>query len=173
MNNINLLIHYNKNIILEDNSFKCRLNNVGLYSIHCNLAINKIIDRLESILIKNKMTIFNKIDHTKGAEKVGIMMPPTEVIIFGNPNVGSLLMKDNHTIAIDLPQKILVTQDKNNDKVSIIYFNDPFYIAKRHGITDKKDILINLRTILLSLILSLFKIKTCSLIITNVFSGKL
>ncbi|WP_256384654.1 DUF302 domain-containing protein [Photobacterium toruni] len=149
-----------KNIILEDNYFKCRLNNIGLYSIYCHFPVNKTINKLESILMKNNMTIFNSIDHAAGAKKVDIMMQPTEVIIFGNPNVGSLLMADNPTIAIDLPQKILVTQNRNNKEESIIYFNDPFYIAKRHNISDKKDVLVHLRSILLSLVLSLFKIKT-------------
>lgn len=149
----------NNNLILENNQFKCSINNIGLYSIHCNLPVNKVVNKLESILKNNDMTIFNRIDHAAGAKKVGIIMKPTELLIFGNPNVGSLLMEDNPTIAIDLPQKIMVTQNKDNKKESIIYFNDPVYIAKRHGVFDKKDVIENLKNILLSLIFSLFKVK--------------
>jgi len=104
----------------------------GMLSIESQLNVKTTADRLEKILKEKGMTIFNRIKHSKSAEKVGIQLNDTELIIFGNPKAGSPLMKCQQTIAIDLPQKALVWKDKNN-KVWISY-NDMRYLEKRHDV---------------------------------------
>jgi len=83
------------------------------------------------------LTIVRELDHSANAASVGRTLRPTKLIIFGNPNLGSLLMQSGQSIAIDLPQKMLVVQ-KDNGKTYVAY-NDPEYLAVRHGITDQTD----------------------------------
>lgn len=91
------------------------------------------VDRLESALKKKGMTVFARINHTAGAHNVGTSIPPTQVMIFGNPRVGTPLMQCAPTVAIDLPQKMLIWRDASG-KVWLAY-NDPAYLVKRHEIT--------------------------------------
>ena len=72
-----------------------------------------------------------RIDHAAGAQKAGKTLAPTELVIFGNPKVGTPLMQCSHSIAIDLPQKALIWQDAAG-KVWFSY-NDPQYLALRHN----------------------------------------
>ena len=71
------------------------------------------------------------IDHSGEAEKVGLKMPATKVIVFGSPKAGTPLMVASPTLAIDLPLKVLVAEDAGG-KVSVTY-NDPEYLRERHG----------------------------------------
>jgi len=80
------------------------------------------------------MRVFIRINHTDGAKKVGKKLRPTEVIIFGNPKVGTPLMQCSQSVAIDLPQKALIWKDEKG-QVWLSY-NDPKYLAKRHGIKE-------------------------------------
>ena len=80
------------------------------------------------------MTIFKRVDHSAGAEKAGMKLRPTELLIFGNPKVGTPLMLCSQTSAIDLPQKALAYED---DKGQVwLSYNDPAYMAHRHNIKD-------------------------------------
>ena len=85
------------------------------------------------------MTIFNRIKHSEGAANVGIELRKTELIIFGNPKVGSPLMKCQQSVAIDLPQKALIWEDADA-KVWISY-NDPGYLQKRHNIAGCEEVI--------------------------------
>ncbi|NNE63485.1 MAG: DUF302 domain-containing protein [Gammaproteobacteria bacterium] len=76
------------------------------------------------------MKIFNRIDHAAGAASVGNSLRPTQLIIFGNPKIGSVLMGCTQTIAIDLPQKALIWQD-GGGQVWLSY-NNPALLANRH-----------------------------------------
>lgn len=105
----------------------------GMINIQSDFNVKETTDRLESILNEKGMTIFNRIKHSESADKVGIELRETELIIFGNPKVGSPLMKCQQSVAIDLPQKALVWED-DESKVWISY-NDPTYLVKRHGIS--------------------------------------
>ena len=78
------------------------------------------------------MTVFIRINHGEGAEKVGKRLRPTELIIFGNPKVGTPLMQCGQSVAIDLPRKALIWEDEAG-QVWLSY-NDPKYLARRHGI---------------------------------------
>jgi len=83
------------------------------------------------------LTIVTELDHSANAANVGLTLRPTRLIIFGNPNLGSPLMQSGQSIAIDLPQKMLVLQKENGN--SYVAYNDPEYLATRHGITDQAD----------------------------------
>ncbi|MFK5971340.1 MAG: DUF302 domain-containing protein [Candidatus Marithrix sp.] len=107
----------------------------GMISIQStNGSVAEVANRLESILSKKGLKIFNRISHSDGAKTVDLKLAPTELLIFGNPKVGTPLMQCNQTTGIDLPQKMLIWQD-DKDQVWLTY-NDPQYIAERHGISD-------------------------------------
>ena len=78
------------------------------------------------------MTVFTRIDHALGAKRVGLSLRPTELVIFGNPKIGSKLINCNQTVAIDLPQKALIFEDEKG-QVWFTY-NNPQYLANRHGL---------------------------------------
>lgn len=78
------------------------------------------------------MTVFTRIDHSAGAKKVDKELRPTELVIFGNPKVGTPLMQCVQTVAIDLPQKMLIWQDEAG--TTWLSYNNPSYLAKRHHI---------------------------------------
>ncbi len=104
----------------------------GLVSVKSSHDVKLTADRLEKNLAMKGMTVFARINHAEGAQKVGKQLRPTELIIFGNPKVGAPLMQCGQSIAIDLPQKALVWEDEGG-QVWLSY-NDPKYLAKRHGI---------------------------------------
>ena len=96
------------------------------------------LDRLESILKKRGLTIFARVDHAAGAKKAGMDMKPTELLIFGNPKMGTPLMQSNRRIGIDLPIKVLAWEDEKS--VVWIAYNDPAYLKSRHAIADKDPV---------------------------------
>ncbi len=106
----------------------------GLIKIKSAHSVEKTINRLETALLGKGMTIFKRINHAAGAEKAGLQLRPTELLIFGNPKVGTPLMLCSQTAALDLPQKALAYEDENG-QVWLVY-NDPAYMAKRHNIQD-------------------------------------
>lgn len=106
----------------------------GLIKIKSTSSVAETINRLENVLKKKGMTIFKRVNHTAGAKKVNLQLRPTELLIFGNPKVGTPLMLCSQTAAIDLPQKALAYEDEKG-QVWLTY-NDPAYIAKRHNIKD-------------------------------------
>jgi len=96
-------------------------------------SVKQTTDNLINILKKKGMTVFARIDHAAGAKKVNQTLRPTELVIFGNPKVGTPLMQCAQTTAIDLPQKALIWEDDKGD----VYFsyNNPNYLVTRHNIT--------------------------------------
>lgn len=104
----------------------------GLVAVKSAHDVKQTADRLESILKEKGMTVFTRIDHAQGAQKVGKDLRPTELVIFGNPKVGTPLMLCAQSVAIDLPQKALIWKD-DTGQVWLAY-NDPKYLKKRHGI---------------------------------------
>ena len=97
--------------------------------------VGETLDRLEAILKERGLTIFARIDHAAGAKKAGMEMKPTELLVFGNPKMGTPLMQSNRRVGIDLPIKVLAWQDEK-DAVWIAY-NDPAYLKSRHAISDR------------------------------------
>jgi len=104
----------------------------GIIKIQSAHSVPETINKLEAVLRKKGMTIFKRVDHAAGANKVGLKIRATELLIFGNPKVGTPLMQCSQTAALDLPQKALAYKDKNG-QVWLAY-NAPAYMAKRHGI---------------------------------------
>lgn len=102
----------------------------GMINVESQFTVSDTADRLEKILKSKGMTVFNRIKHSESAEKVGVELRATELIIFGNPKAGSPMMKCQQSMAIDLPQKALIWKDGSN-KVWLSY-NDLMYLAKRH-----------------------------------------
>ena len=104
----------------------------GVVNIAASKSVAETADNLEKVFASKGMTIFNRIKHSESAKEVGIELRDTEVIIFGNPKIGSQLMKCQQSVAIDLPQKLLVWEDEDSN-VWITY-NDPAYLVDRHSI---------------------------------------
>ncbi len=104
----------------------------GVINIPSDFSVKRTADRMVKVLKKKGMTVFKRVKHSSAAGKVGITLRPTELIIFGNPKVGSPLMRCQQSVAIDLPQKVLIWKDENG-KVWLTY-NDPDYLKQRHSI---------------------------------------
>lgn len=105
----------------------------GLIKLKSAHSVKDTADKLETVLNSKGMNVFGRINHAAGAEKAGLSLKPTEVVIFGNPKVGTPLMNCERTIAIDLPQKALIWEDDGGE-VWLAY-NDPAELAKRHDLT--------------------------------------
>jgi len=112
----------------------------GLIRVASRHSFTETIDRLHAILAEKGMKMFAVVDHSGEAEKAGLRMLPTRVLIFGNPKGGTPLMTAAPSLAIDLPLKALVSEDETG-KVMVTY-NDPEYLRKRHGVPE--DLIRNL-----------------------------
>jgi len=111
----------------------------GLISVKSSHTVKATADRLENVLNQKGMTVFIRINHAAGAQKIGKKLRPTELVVFGNPKVGTPLMQCAQSIAIDLPQKALIWQD---DKGQVwLSYNDPKYLAQRHGLTGCAEVI--------------------------------
>jgi uncharacterized protein (DUF302 family)/uncharacterized membrane protein YidH (DUF202 family) len=106
--------------------------NNGIVNKPSNHSVEQTVEKLENILEAKGVTLFALIDHSGEAAKVGMKMPPTKLLIFGNPKAGTPLMLASPSTAIDLPLKILVWQDSEG-KVWVSY-NSPSYLEKRHNL---------------------------------------
>src|SRR5258707_1593144 len=104
----------------------------GIIDMPSNHSVDQTVERLKGILAAKGVTLFALIDHSGEAEKAGLKMRPTKLLIFGSPNAGTPLMLAAPSIAIDLPLKILVWED-GQGKVWVSY-NNPAYLQQRHGI---------------------------------------
>jgi len=104
----------------------------GLVSVRSNHSVRETGNRLESILEEKGMRIVARINHAAGAASVDMKLRPTELLIFGNPKVGTPLMQCEQTVAIDLPQKMLIWEDESG--TVWLTYNDPAYLAERHNI---------------------------------------
>lgn len=101
-------------------------------------GVKETIDRLEAKLKAKGITIVTRWAHHEKANGVGIPLRPTELLLFGNPKLGSHMFTSKQTAGIDLPMKALAWEDENG-KVWLTY-NDPAYIAGRHGIADRAEV---------------------------------
>ena len=104
----------------------------GLITIASNHSVKETLDRLEASLRGNGVTVFARIDHAAGATSADMTLPPTELIIFGQPKAGTPLMQEQQSIGIDLPLKMLAWQDANGN--NWLAYNDIAWLAKRHGL---------------------------------------
>jgi len=104
----------------------------SMLSVESHYSVKETADKFESIIKKKGLTLFTRIDHQKNATGVNLELRPTEVIIFGNPKVGTPLMQCSQKVAIDLPQKVLIWKDENS-QVWLSY-NNPEYLKERHKV---------------------------------------
>ena len=115
----------------------------GLITMKSPHSVDATLDRFEKAVKSKGMTVFTRIDHSAGANKVDLELRPTKVLIFGNPKIGTLLMQSNQTAAIDLPLKLLAWEDESG-QVWIAY-NDPGYLVQRHNISDRDAVVAKMR----------------------------
>ena len=108
------------------------VNQQGLVQIPSRYSVEETLQRLESALATRGLEIFARVDHSGEAEKVGMKMQPTKLLIFGSPKAGTPLMVAAPTLAIDLPLKALVWEDEAG-KVWLTY-NSPDYLRERHDV---------------------------------------
>src|SRR6202045_4860503 len=106
----------------------------GLTSIRSRFGTKETMDRLQAEIRAQGMTVFARIDHAAGAAEVGLTLPPTELIIFGNARGGTPLMQSVQTVGIDLPLKALVWEDAAG--TTWLSYNEPGWIAQRHSIAN-------------------------------------
>jgi uncharacterized protein (DUF302 family) len=108
------------------------MNENGLLQVASRYAVHETVDRLKTILAERGLQVFALVDHSGEAEKVGMKMRPTKLLIFGSPKGGTPVMLAAPSVAIDLPLKALVAEDEGG-KVWVFY-NSPEYLQQRHGI---------------------------------------
>ena len=116
----------------------------GLTTIRSNFGPRETMDRLETAVKAKGMTVFARIDHAAGAATAGLPLRPTEVLIFGNARAGAPLMQSIQTVGIDLPLKALVWQDGSEQ--SWLSYNDPAFLAQRHGLGGETDAVVGAMT---------------------------
>jgi uncharacterized protein (DUF302 family)/uncharacterized membrane protein YidH (DUF202 family) len=104
----------------------------GIIRKPSNHSVDQTVENLKGILQAKGVTLFALVDHSGEAAKVGLKMPPTKLLIFGSPKAGTPLMLAAPTIAIDLPLKILVSEDAQGK--AWVSYNSPAYLQQRHGV---------------------------------------
>jgi len=107
----------------------------GLVSLASRYPVGETLHRLESLLNERGIKVFAQVDHSGEAEKVGLQMRPTKLLIFGNPQGGTPLMRAAPTVAIDLPLKALCWEDA--DGKSWLTYNDSAYLKDRHNLPEE------------------------------------
>src|ERR1700680_3373438 len=104
----------------------------GLVHVASKYSVEETLRRLDAAVASKGLQVFAVVDHSGEADKVGLEMRPSKVVIFGSPKAGTPLMVAAPSLAIDLPLKALVTEDADG-KVSVIY-NSPEYLQERHHV---------------------------------------
>src|SRR6476646_4201064 len=104
----------------------------GVITKSANCTVEEAVSKIKSLLVGRGITLFAVIDHSGEAEAIGIKMPDTKLLIFGNPRGGTPLMLASPSVAIDLPLKLLVAA--NTDGKCSISYNSPQYLQQRHGL---------------------------------------
>jgi uncharacterized protein (DUF302 family) len=115
----------------------------GIISKPSGSSVSETLDRLEKVVKAKGLTVFARVDHSTEAEKVGLKLPPMQLLIFGNPKTGTAMMNASPTIGIDLPLKALAWEDRNG-QVWLSY-NSPDYLQRRHDL--KEEFLKNLAAV--------------------------
>jgi uncharacterized protein (DUF302 family) len=115
----------------------------GIIDIPSNHSVDETVEKLKGILQAKGITLFALVDHSGEAEKVGMKMRPTKLLIFGSPKAGTPVMLAAPSSAIDLPLKILIWEDAQG-KVWVSY-NSPVYLQERHGLP--RELLQNLAAV--------------------------
>jgi len=110
----------------------------GLIKMKSMHSVTETLDRLENIVKKKGITVALRWNHSAKANKLNIPMRETQLLIFGNPKLGSYIMTSEQTAAIDMPLKAIAWKDAKGQVW--LGYNDPAYIARRHHITDRAEV---------------------------------
>jgi uncharacterized protein (DUF302 family) len=116
----------------------------GLNTRRSSFGPEETMKRLEAEVTAKGLTVFAHVDHAAGAAAVGLQLRPTDLLIFGNAKGGTPLMQSVQSIGIDLPLKMLVWQDA--DGVTWLSYNDPSWLAHRHGLDEATKATVNALT---------------------------
>jgi uncharacterized protein (DUF302 family) len=122
----------------------------GLTSIRSRLGPKETMHRLEAEIRAQGMTVFARIDHSAGAAEIGLTLPPTDLIIFGNARGGTPLMQFAQTVGIDLPLKALVWEDASGQ--TWLSYNEPSWIAQRHRLHNAEPVVSKMTAALRSML---------------------
>jgi len=122
------------------------LSHHGMVTIASEFDVETTANRLVEALNSKGLKVFAQIDHAAGAKGADLELLPTQLVIFGNPKVGTPLMQCNRTAAIDLPQKALIWQDEQNS-VWLTY-NDPDYLSERHALGECAPVIEKIKNVL-------------------------
>jgi uncharacterized protein (DUF302 family) len=104
----------------------------GIISIRSNHTVDQTLANLQNVLRTKNITVFAIVDHSGEAENVGMAMPATKLVLFGNPKAGTSLMLASPSAAIDLPLKILIAEDR--EKNVWVSYNSLAYLQERHSL---------------------------------------
>jgi len=116
----------------------------GLITVSSAFGPDETMKRLEAEVLAKGMTVFARVDHAAGAAGAGLLLRPTNLLIFGAAKGGTPLMQAAQTIGIDLPLKALVWQDEAGK--TFLSYNDPAYLTHRHGLADQAKSVVNAMT---------------------------
>jgi uncharacterized protein (DUF302 family) len=119
--------------------------NDGIVTVSAEDSVEATVDRIKSDIENSPLNLMTTVDHAANADSVDEELPPTTLLLFGNPAVGTPLMQAARSVAIDLPQKMLVFEDAGQTTVA---YNDPEYLAQRHGIEGQSDRLEQISSVL-------------------------
>lgn len=115
----------------------------GIQTITSRHSVDDVVSRLQALLLEKNIQLFALIDHSGEAKAVGLDMPPTKLLIFGNPRGGTPLMQAAPSTALDLPLKILVAQQPGGK--TLLSWNNPVWLQQRHGFP--KDLQANIAAV--------------------------
>ena len=118
----------------------------GLTTIPSNFGPKETMERLAAEVRSHGMIVFARIDHAAGAAETGLVLLPTELIIFGNARAGTPLMQAEQTVGLDLPLKALVWQDAAGK--TWLSYNEPGWIARRHNVASGEASVNNMASML-------------------------
>ena len=118
----------------------------GLVVLQSPYSVTESLDRMTALLEKKGIQVTARVPHSRAAADVGIDLRPVELLLFGNPKLGSPLMQSQPTIAIDLPMKMIAWRDAEGQVW--IGYNDPAWMAKRHGIKDRDPVVAKMSGVL-------------------------
>ncbi len=121
----------------------------GMVIMKSNNNFNQTFRKLRDAIDASPLTLIQVINHQQNAENNGLELLPTRVILFGNPMIGTPLMQAYPSIAIDLPQKMLVWQTE--DGSVFVGFNSPYYLGARHNLEGQEETLMRINTVLTNL----------------------
>jgi len=107
----------------------------GIIALRSRHSVQRTVTKLEESLRAKGVKLFALIDHSGEAEKAGMTMPPTKLLIFGHPKSGTPLMLASPSVAIDLPLKIIVSEDSEGGVW--ISYNSPRYLQARHNFPEE------------------------------------